>query len=160
MFGRTLRKIFDFFFFFLRHNKKVNLRTWHAFLINLCLREILNLRPSALSYKNMRSAAGKFAHSAVSGNTYAPHFVLSYFMSAKWFYTILQINSFCFLNQFRISSFFSKRYQNYFYRKCNIVCNWKRKLLRKILSKYGNSYVLLRVLKKSKESHNNRLSLK
>ena len=30
------------------------------------------MRPSALFYKNLRSATGKFAHSAVCGNTYAP----------------------------------------------------------------------------------------
>ena len=44
----------------------------HTFFINLGLRQILNLQPSALFYKNLRPVAGKFAHSAVCGNTYAP----------------------------------------------------------------------------------------
>ena len=44
----------------------------HTFFISLRLRQKLNLRPSALFHKNLRSAAGKFAHSAVCGNTHAP----------------------------------------------------------------------------------------
>ena len=45
---------------------------WRTFFINLRLRQKLNLRPSALFYKNLSSAKGKFAHSAVCGNTYVP----------------------------------------------------------------------------------------
>ena len=46
----------------------------HKFFINLWLRQINNLRPSALFLRNLRSAGGKFIHSAVCGNTYtSPH---------------------------------------------------------------------------------------
>ena len=71
MSGRTLRKLFLTFFFFYGTAKSIcELR--HTFFINLRLRQILNLRYPALFYKNLRSAAGKFAHSVVCGNTYAP----------------------------------------------------------------------------------------
>ena len=41
----------------------------HTFFINLRLSQKLNLWSSALFYKILRSAAGKFAPSAVCGNT-------------------------------------------------------------------------------------------
>ena len=44
----------------------------HLLFINLRFRQILYLQLAALFYKNLRLAAGKFAHSTVSGNTYAP----------------------------------------------------------------------------------------
>ena len=72
MFGRKLRKLSWFFFFFLRGIVKLICEFRHTFFINLRLQQKLNLRPSALFHKNLRSAAGKFAHSAVCGNTYAP----------------------------------------------------------------------------------------
>ena len=71
MFGRTLRKLFFLFFFCGKIKLICELR--HTFFINLPLRQIKNLRPSALLYKNQSSAAGKFGYSAVCGNTYAPH---------------------------------------------------------------------------------------
>ena len=44
----------------------------HTFFYKSTARaKIKSAEPSALFYKNLRSAAGKFAHSAVSGNTYA-----------------------------------------------------------------------------------------
>ena len=44
----------------------------HKFFINLRLQQINNLRPAPLFLRNLRSAAGKFTHSAVCGNTYTP----------------------------------------------------------------------------------------
>ena len=44
----------------------------HKFFISLRFRQILNLRPSADFYKNLRSAADKFVHSAVCSSAYAP----------------------------------------------------------------------------------------
>ena len=60
-----------FFFFFLRQNK-VNLRTSTYVFHKSTASANINLQPSVLFYKNLRSAAGKFAYSAVSSNTYAP----------------------------------------------------------------------------------------
>ena len=47
----------------------------HTVFINLRLWQRLNLRHSALFYKNLRSPTGTFAHSAVCGNIYAPLFI-------------------------------------------------------------------------------------
>ena len=44
----------------------------HTFFINLRFRQILFLRLLVLFFKNLRSAASKFAYSAVCGKTYAP----------------------------------------------------------------------------------------
>ena len=67
MFGRH----FLLFYFFCGIVKLIcELR--HAFFINLRLQQILNIRSSALFCKNLRSAAGKFAHCNVCGKAYAP----------------------------------------------------------------------------------------
>ena len=67
----TLRKLFWFFFFFLRHIE-VNLRTsGYIFFINLRLLTILDLRSLALFYENLCSAAGKFSYLTFCGNIYA-----------------------------------------------------------------------------------------
>ena len=71
MFRWTLRKLFLFFYFFLQHSK-VNLQTsTYIFYISMALDKyaVKNLRSSVLFYKNLHSAARKFAHSAVCGNT-------------------------------------------------------------------------------------------
>ena len=76
LFGRTLEKpflIFFFFFFFLFLYFFCGLgkcELQQKIFINLRLRQILILRPSALFLKNLRFAAGKFAFSAVWGNTF------------------------------------------------------------------------------------------
>ena len=57
------------FFFFLRQNK-VNLRTSTDSFYKIRLRQIWNLRPSALFYKNLHFVVGRFAYSAVCGNAY------------------------------------------------------------------------------------------
>ena len=44
----------------------------HKLFINLRLRQINSLRSSALFLKSLRSAAGKFTHSAACGTTYVP----------------------------------------------------------------------------------------
>ena len=44
----------------------------HKIFINLRFRQISNLQPSALFYKNLHSAACKFTHSVDCGSTYAP----------------------------------------------------------------------------------------
>ena len=70
IFGRKLGKLSWFFFFCGLVKLICKLR--HTFFINLRLRQKLNLWPSALFHKNLRSAAGKLAHSAVCGKAYAP----------------------------------------------------------------------------------------
>ena len=70
IFGRTLKKLFWFFYFFCGVVKLI-CKLCHTFFTNLRPRQILILRPSALFKKNLRSAARKFADSAVCGNTYA-----------------------------------------------------------------------------------------
>ena len=68
MFGKTSRNIFLSFFCGI---VKVICELRHTFLINLRLRQINNLRPTTLFLRKLRSAAGKFTHSAVCRNTYA-----------------------------------------------------------------------------------------
>ena len=65
------RNTFFFLFFCGIINLICELR--HKFFINLRLRQINNLLPSALFLRNLRS--GKFTHSVICGNTYAltPH---------------------------------------------------------------------------------------
>ena len=65
MFGSTLNNLFCFFCGII----KLICELRNTFFINLRLRQILILRLSVLFFKNLRSAAGKFAYSAVSGNT-------------------------------------------------------------------------------------------
>ena len=72
MFGRTLKKLFWFFFNFFCSIAKLICKLRHTIFINLRLRQIWILRPSALFKKNLRSAARKFAYSAVWGNTTPP----------------------------------------------------------------------------------------
>ena len=67
MFGRTL----NIFFYIFCGIVKLICELRHTFFINLRLWQILILRPSALFLKNLPSAVGKFAYSAVCGNTYA-----------------------------------------------------------------------------------------
>ena len=71
---KDFREYFFFFFFFYFFCDIVKLicELRHKFFIKLWLRKINGLRPSALFLRNLRSAAGKFIHSAVCGNTYAP----------------------------------------------------------------------------------------
>ena len=69
MFGRRLKK--RFFSFFCNIVKLIR-EFGYTFFINIRLYQILNLQPLALFHKNLRSASGKFSHSAVWGNTYAP----------------------------------------------------------------------------------------
>ena len=69
MVRNTLRKILVCFSFFSGIVKLI-CKFWHIFFINLRLRQIFNLWPSLLFYKNLRSTAVKFADSAVCGNTY------------------------------------------------------------------------------------------
>ena len=57
--------------FFLRHSK-VNLRIFTYAFINLRLQQKLNLQLLGLFHKTLRSTAGKFPHSVVCSNTYAP----------------------------------------------------------------------------------------
>ena len=49
--------------------------------------------PSALFYKNLHSAAGKFAHSVVCGNTYAPSDIETIIQSLK--HIFLEICKYC-----------------------------------------------------------------
>ena len=57
----------------------------HTFFISLRLRQKLNLRPSALFHNNLRSEAGKFAHSVVCGNTHAPPHHQKWFSKSSLF---------------------------------------------------------------------------
>ena len=59
------------FFFYLRYSKLI-CKFRHEFFINLWFQQKSNLQPSALFLKNLRSAAGKFTHSAICDSTYAP----------------------------------------------------------------------------------------
>ena len=65
MFGSTLNNLFCFFCEIIKLIRELR----NTFFINLRLRQILILRLSVLFFKNLGSAAGKFAYSAVSGNT-------------------------------------------------------------------------------------------
>ena len=65
--------IYNFlFFYFFCGILKLICESRHKFFINLRLRRINNLRPSALFLRNLRSAVGKFTYSAACGNAYAP----------------------------------------------------------------------------------------
>ena len=68
MFGRTVKKLFLFFFC---GTVKLICKLRHTLFKNLLLRQIPILGPSGLFLKNLRSATGKFAYSVVCGNTYA-----------------------------------------------------------------------------------------
>ena len=84
-----LQGIFFFFWFFYFFCDIVKLicELRYKFFINLQLRQINNLRPSALHLRNLPSAAGKFTHFAICGNTYAP--LLSYRDTLQFLYLFL-----------------------------------------------------------------------
>ena len=93
-FWMDIKKTIWFFFFFWGKVKLIwELR--HTLFINLRLRQILNVATSALFYKTLRSAADKFTHSVVCGNTYAtrnlPYTALLHYWSSKD--SFLKINS-------------------------------------------------------------------
>ena len=94
LFWMDIKKTIWFFFFFWGKVKLIwELR--HTLFINLRLRQILNVATSALFYKTLRSAADKFTHSVVCGNTYAtrnlPYTALLHYWSSKD--SFLKINS-------------------------------------------------------------------
>ena len=71
VFGKTSRNIF-FFLSLFSGIVKLSCELRHKFLFNLWLWQTNNLRPLALLLRNLCSAAGRYSHSAVCGNTYAP----------------------------------------------------------------------------------------
>ena len=68
---KYLKKFFYLLFFFCG-NVKLICELRHKLFINLQLRKINHLRPSAQLLRNLRSTAGKFTHSVVCGSTYVP----------------------------------------------------------------------------------------
>ena len=70
MFRRKFLVFFSFFFF-LRHSR-VNLRTSTYILYKSTAPAKIKSAAFSTFHKNLRSAAGKFAYSAVCGNTHAP----------------------------------------------------------------------------------------